>query len=357
MTKPEIIIIGAGIIGAAIAWHLAASGARVTILDAGEGGGVATPNSFAWINASHGNPEPYFRLRTRSMAEWRRLAAAVPGLAVSWCGGLLWGLPHPELEAYVDRHGRWGYELRLVEAAEAARIEPRLTEMPSLAAYAPGEGAVEPVRAARAILADAQRRGAAFLSARKVDGFLIRRGRIIGVRTWAGDLLGDEIVLAAGAEITALARLAGVNVSLARSPGLLVHSRPVARRLLNGLVLAPTAHIRQTVDGRIVAGGDFGGSDPGVDADSAAAALFQSVQAMLQGGDALELDFHTVGYRPMPEDGLPIVGRVDGVRGLYIAVMHSGITLAPAIGRFVADELLDGRRDALLSPFGFERFR
>ena len=42
--------------------------------------------------------------------------------------------------------------------------------------------------------------------------------------------------------------------------------------------------------------------------------------------------------------------------GLYIVVMHSGITLAPAVGRFVADELLNGRRDALLAPFGIERF-
>jgi glycine/D-amino acid oxidase-like deaminating enzyme len=90
---------------------------------------------------------------------------------------------------------------------------------------------------------------------------------------------------------------------------------------------------------------------------SAATAVFESVRDMLQGGDELELEFPTVGYRPMPEDGFPIIGRVQGALGLYVAVMHSGITLAPATGRFVADELLNGRRDALLSSFGFERFR
>ena len=83
MSKPEIVVIGAGIIGASIAWHLAAAGARVIVVDAGDGGGVATPNSFAWINATHGNPEPYFRLWVRSMAEWRRVADAVPDLAIS----------------------------------------------------------------------------------------------------------------------------------------------------------------------------------------------------------------------------------------------------------------------------------
>src|SRR5271167_5013694 len=104
MTNPEIIVVGAGIIGCSIAWHLAAAGVQVTVVDAGDGGGVATPNSFAWINATHGNPEPYFRLRVRSMAEWRRLEETVPGLAVSWCGGLLWDLPHHALETYVANH-------------------------------------------------------------------------------------------------------------------------------------------------------------------------------------------------------------------------------------------------------------
>ena len=73
----QIIVVGAGIIGASIAWHLAEAGAAVTIVDAGRPGGVATANSFAWINASWGNPEPYFRLRMRAIAEWTRLKTAV----------------------------------------------------------------------------------------------------------------------------------------------------------------------------------------------------------------------------------------------------------------------------------------
>jgi glycine/D-amino acid oxidase-like deaminating enzyme len=51
------------------------------------------------------------------------------------------------------------------------------------------------------------------------------------------------------------------------------------------------------------------------------------------------------------------MGRAAGISGLYVAVMHSGITLAPAIGRFVANEILTGRRDSLIEPYGLERFR
>ncbi len=75
MAQKHIVVVGAGIIGASIAWHLTRAGARVTILAAGDPGGLATPASFAWINASSGNPKPYFDLRMRSMAEWTRLAA------------------------------------------------------------------------------------------------------------------------------------------------------------------------------------------------------------------------------------------------------------------------------------------
>jgi len=65
----QIIVIGAGIIAASIAWHLTKAGARVTVVSDSGAGGVATPNAFAWINASLGNPETYFRLRIRAMTE------------------------------------------------------------------------------------------------------------------------------------------------------------------------------------------------------------------------------------------------------------------------------------------------
>ena len=151
-------------------------------------------------------------------------------------------------------------------------------------------------------------------------------------------------------------RPSAVGLPILTPAGLLVHSRPHGGdRLLNGLVLANRLHMRQTAEGRIVAG-EFGGEDPGADPADTARALFAEMQAMLVGGDRLELDFHTIGYRPMPTDGFPIIGRAAGIEGLYVAVMHSGITLAPAVGLFAAQEILEGRRDPLLQPYGLSRF-
>ena len=355
MPSPQkIIVIGAGIIGASIAWHLSRKGASVTVI-AERAGGVATPNSFAWINASWGNPEFYFHFRHRSMREWSRLAAELPGLPLSWCGGLCWDLPEAELDAYAARHHGWGYGIQPVNRATSAMIEPNLANPPDYALHVAEEGAVEPVAAAEQLLQDATRRGAIFLSGVEVERLLMQGGRITGIETSEGEMRADHVVLAAGAGTAPLAASVDIQVPLETPPGLIVHSQP-AQKLLNGLVMAPELHLRQTAEGRIIAGGDFGGTDPGDDPQAAARELFAKAKATLKGGEALELDFHTVGHRPTPKDGLPILGGVDDAPGLYVAVLHSGVTLAPLVGLLAAEAIVDGKNDDQLVPFRLSRF-
>lgn len=350
----HVLVVGAGIIGASIAWHLVRAGARVTIVDPAFAGGVATPASFAWLNASWGNPEPYFRLRQRSLREWTRLAGEAPGIAPRWSGGLCWDIPAAEFAAFESLHRAWGYDIRRVDGAEVAALEPNLRDAPEAALFVAEEGMVEPVAATLALLADAEKHGA-----RRVTGTVASlktaSGRTVGVDLDGIFVAADEIVLAAGIATPELAATAGIAVALDMPPGLIVHSMPHAT-LLNGLVLAEDLHMRQTAEGRLIAGADFGGADPGADAGQTARDLFARMQGMLHGADDLGFGLFTVGKRPTPKDGFPILGRPAGLDGLYLAVMHSGITLAPAVGLFAAEELLFGRRDALLEPYRATRF-
>ncbi|MER8752872.1 FAD-binding oxidoreductase [Mesorhizobium sp. M1050] len=350
----QVIVIGVGIIGASIAWHLSKRGAQVTVIADSAAGGAATPNSFAWINASWGNPEPYFQLRTRAMAEWSRLAQDLPGLPLSWCGGLCWDLPAAAMETYATEHSAWGYGIERVDRAGVARIEPNLAELPDFALHVAEEGVVEPVAAAKMLLADAERHGARTISS-TATALVQTGGRITSVDTSRGLIAADEVVIAAGVGSPDIAATAGIRLPIETPPGLIVHSRPY-KKLLNGLVLAERLHMRQTAEGRIIAGSDFGGADPGMDPQGTARRLFAALKAMLHGSDGLELEFHTVGYRPTPIDGFPIIGRAEGMEGVYVAVMHSGITLAPAVGLFVAREILEGERDPLLGTYGLSRF-
>lgn len=349
MSGPVCVVVGAGIVGASIAWHLRDAGAKVIVVDAQPPGGIATPCSFAWINATHGNPEPYFRLRHRSMAEWRRLGEAVPGLPLAWPGGLRWDMSADEMAAYAAGHAAWGYGVRQVDRAEAARIEPNLTAPPEQAVYVAEEGAVEPDQAARVLLAGSDVRQAT------VSALVLAGGNVVGVETSGGRVAADRVVLAAGAATGELAAQAGAMLPVETMPGLLVHSRPY-RKLLNGLVMAPKLHIRQTLDGRLVSGADFGGSDPGADPEAEARDVFERMKAALVGAEDLEFERYSVGHRPIPADRFPAVGPAPGGGGLYLAAMHSGITLAPAVGRFAADEIVHGRDEPLLAPFRPARF-
>lgn len=350
----RVIVIGSGIIGASVAWHLARAGAEVTVIEAEQPGGLATRNSWAWINASWGNPEPYFRLRLRSIAEWRRLAGDVPALAVNWCGGLIWDLPEAELDAYAAERAVWGHPIRRVSRAEILAIEPNLTAVPDHGYHVPGEGMVEPLAATETLLAAAMAQGARLLAHTPVKWLAEEHGRIIGVMTQDGVIHADETIVAAGAASATLLDSAGIAFPMSAPAGVLSHSRP-ARKLLNGLVMTPGLHVRQTADGRLVAGTDFAGADPSGDAQGLAADLQAKVEAMVTGAAGLGLDFVTVGHRPTPADGFAAIGRFGGRAGLYAVVTHSGVTLAPALGLFAATELLTGTRDALLSPYSPDR--
>ena len=354
MTQKKVIVVGAGIIGTSIAWHLIKAGADVTVLDAGEAGGVATRNSWAWINASWGNPEPYFRLRERSMLEWRRIDREVPGLEVDWCGGLLWDLPPDKLEVYAREHSTWGYGIRRVSKAEILRLEPNIKQSPDFALHVAEEGKVEPLATALAFLAGATALGATMLPNTPVKWLEEKAGRVTGVAVNDGVLHADEVIIAAGAGTAGLLEGIGISIDLTAPAGLLVHSKPMAE-VLNGLVMTPELHVRQTSEGRLVAGSDFSGNLQFEDVDMAASTLYKKVQGMVMGSEQVELDFHTMGYRPTPADGFPMIGRPNNCAGLYVAVMHSGVTLAPAVGLFTTHELLDGRRDELIATYHPDR--
>lgn len=352
MSSKKVTVIGAGIIGASIAWHLAKAGAEVTLV-CEKRGGVATPCSFAWINASWGNSRSYFGFRTRAMEEWKHLAAAVPAIPYSECGGICWDLPPEQLKAYAEEHESWGYGIRPITGAEISRLEPNLAGAPDFALHVAGEAAADPLATAEALIADAEAKGVRIVDGAEIRSLIVNDGRIAGFVTSDGRHVADTIVLAAGAGSVSFATSIGISLPIEAPPGLLVHSKPVGK-ILNGLVIGERAHIRQTREGRIVAGSDFGGTDPGTDPDKAAAELFETVCSMLPDA-SLELDFHTVGYRPTPKDGLPIIGPTT-CKGLYAAVMHSGVTLAPLVGKLVAAEVLGELQEDQLAPYRLSRF-
>ena len=351
----KIIIVGAGIIGASIAYNLAAKGAAVTVLDANANvGGVATPNSWSWINASWGHPVDYVKLRMRAMAMWKPLADVHANLMVNWCGGLLWDLEESALLEYVSRQSGLGYDVRIVDRNEALQIEPNLLVPPKVAAFAANEGMIDPVAAVQGFVETAKQFGAIFVGGQKVSQLVVKSGRVVGVQANGEVHDADEVVLAGGLGCMALLKNVGVNLKVDGPAGLLVHTEPTSK-MLNGLVMSPEFHVRQTAEGQLVLGSDFGGTRPGDDPAATAKEILAKLPSMVRGTENLKMEFYTLGYRPTPIDGFPVIGRPGGVDGLYVAITHSGITLAPAVGEFGAEEILKGVRHDLLRPYHPDR--
>jgi glycine/D-amino acid oxidase-like deaminating enzyme len=351
----RINIIGAGIIGASLAYQLSKSGADVRVIDAqSTPRGIATPMSWGWVNASWGNAPEYFKLRHHSMKLWKQFDEEVPGLQVNWCGGLLWDLPRNELEAFAASRNGEGYNVEILNGAGVAACEPQLADPPEFAVHAKGEASVEGVDAVEKLIAAAKTYGAQIITNTTVLGFDIANGQVTGVMTEEGVLEADAIVLAAGVGSKNLLQLLDIELSLDDPPGLLLRTAP-APEMLNGLVMAPKLHVRQLPDGRLLTGSDFVGSFDANDPQGSAMRLFHELQVFLRKGKSLQFEGFTVGYRPTPRDGVSALGWVKGVSGLYLCVTHSGITLAPAIATLCGAEILSGERHALLSPFAPNR--
>jgi glycine/D-amino acid oxidase-like deaminating enzyme len=353
---PRVTVVGGGIIGASLAYHLAEAGARVTLIEKSLDPPAATAASFAWINASHGNPRPYYDLRLQSMLEWRRLEGVLgDALALKWGGSIEWHATPATLRAAVEEHAAWGYPLRLIDRAAIEDLEPGIASPPGEAAYASLEGSLDPIAATDCLLAAAQERGTRVVPGKEARLHLDRARAAVRILPEEETLSSDVVVLAAGAESQPLAEALGVTLPLANKPGLLIHCRGVAPTLRR-LVLSPEAHFKQDPDGHIVAGEDFGGGSPPIDPQTTAKRLLARIKHRLRGGEALRLEAVTLGLRPIPKDGLPVLGFAPEIDNLYLAVMHSGVTLAPIIGRLAAQEIVAEQAAEILDPYRPARF-
>ena len=200
----------------------------------------------------------------------------------------------------------------------------------------------------------------------EVTGFeLGSDGRVSAVKTTTGDIDCDAVVVAAGTGTSVIAAKAGVNVPQSESPGVVIRTTPLPRLLNNvPVIYAPAPgegrqeiHIRQCADGRMMIGEGSQESLAEDDSQAHADDLLERARHYLPGLAGAEAIPVPVGWRPMPLDGYPVMGFADEAPNLYVALTHSGVTLAPALSELAALEVCDGASaDAVLGPYRPGRF-
>src|SRR5216683_834787 len=196
----DVLVIGAGCVGANVAYRLAERGATVTVLDAGSPGDGTSGASFAWTNSFSKTPRDYHDLNVAGMEEHAALSKELGGGWLHQDGALAWeetpaGLAR--LDQAVERLTGWGYPVERISPGHARELEPdlRIGDAVPHVVWTPGEGYVEAVPFVAALLAAAARRGARILPGRRVTGVIRSGARVQGVSVEGGDRLSAGVVV------------------------------------------------------------------------------------------------------------------------------------------------------------------
>lgn len=364
MKRPDVVVLGAGIIGCSIAYSLVKRGAAVTVLERDTPGGVTSRASAGMlVPTAEGLPKgPLLNLALRGLKMFPALAEELleeGGVDVEYSpSGVI--LPAYTEEEAAEQQKRAETErrgLRWLSRAEALEHEPLLEPSLHGALFHPNEGHVHPVKLTDGLTQAAARRGAAFHFGVEVDGLVRQGARVVGVRTGGMEWQAGAVVVAAGSWSGAVARWAGVAVDVQPVRGQVVWLRAVPQPI-RSVVFGQTGYIVPRRDGTLLLGAtqEFVGFENRATAGNLA--------MLLEGGKRLVpvLEQATFlgtwsGLRPGSPDEAPILGPAPGLAGLALATGHfrNGILLSAITGELMAEYLLHGK-GAPLEPFSVERF-
>jgi glycine/D-amino acid oxidase-like deaminating enzyme len=364
----KTIVIGAGVVGASVAYRLAEAGAAVTVLEAARIGGGTSGSSFAWTNAHKKPPKPYHDLNVAGMRAHAALAHEF-GAAPWWHGGgsLEWTAER-ERAAQAENIAQlraWGYAAEWITPRQLHELEPDIDPAAvgdAPVAFFPEEGWLDPVVYAHAMLSAARRRHRANLvCGARVADLVITGDRVTGVRLANGvQYEADTVVNCAGRWTNEASRDAGLHLPLAPTVGFLVLTPPVAAGLRR---VTRTAVIDARPDGagRLLLHQNETDAQLRVDAQLGpsmpeARDLVARARRLLPSIGEVEAEAVRIAVRPVPADHFSAIGPMPRTSGYYLAVTHSGVTLSPFLGTAVADEIVHGRQRAELADFRPARF-
>jgi glycine oxidase len=354
--SPDVVVIGAGVIGLSIAWRAAQRGLRVLALDRGEPGGgtsrVAAGMLAPVAEATFGE-QRLVEMKVRSAALWPVFAAeleAASGTSPGYLpvGTLYVGRDRDAAEALAreaDFRRSLGLEIESLLPGEARRREPALAPSLRAALHLPTDHAVDPVALCAALAGAARDAGAELRSHTEVAELLVASGRVAGVRLAGGARIASpRVVVAAGAWAGELAGIpAEARVPVRPVKGQVLRLRdPAGPGLLTSVLRSEDVYVVPRGDGRYVLGASV--EEKGFDTSISALATYELLRdaaEVLPGILELEIEAALAGLRPATPDNLPVIGPSAALEGLFNATGHyrNGVLLAPLTAEALAADL------------------
>ncbi len=364
--RADVIVVGAGTVGAAVAYGLASRGLRVIVLDGADHDSRAAAANFGliWLQGKGLRMPEYQSLSRASVDLWpgfdRELGdISDTKLDFEHNGGLSFCLGDEAFER--RRHelqrlhnvlgGRPDWEMLTRRELERLLPTVQLGADVTGASYGHSDGQVNPLKLLSALLSAIRRLGGTVVHGSPVASVEADHGGFTA-KSGAATYHADRIVLCAGLGSEALARQLGIEVRLRPQRGQI----QVTERIAPVLPL-PTISIRQTAEGTMMIGTTHEevGHDSGTTAQ-AAARLSERALEVMPGLRNVRLIRQWAGLRVMTPDSYPIYDESPSHPGAFVALCHSGITLAPLHAKLLASAILDGGLPAALAPFHSGRF-
>lgn len=377
----DVVVIGAGAIGASAAFHAARAGASVIVIDREPDVASGTTAQSSSIVRTHYSVAANVQLAQQSLAaftafrEYTGDADAECGLNL--CGYLIVGADDARgraIDAAMRAQREMGIEARMIDAASAREILP-LLETAGLAhfGYEPGAGYADAYMTAASFARAARRLGARALMSTRVRSLRVEGARVVGVDTSAGPVSAGAVIVAAnvwsapllapllapsGAALGLVAERHEVIALEAPEPYLPHY--PVFKDISGASMLYARCYGRTQLLASPGLPGTPADPDEGqVDVSlDFVAGLGEQVAARLPVFAEAGLASSWTGLYDVTPDWNPVLGALPGVQGLTVAYGFSGhgFKLSPAVGRLLAGHALGAPETALLEPYRFERF-
>ncbi len=369
--NPEVLIIGGGVIGLSIARELHMRGVRkITLLEKGRCG-----EESSWAAAGMLGPQAeadvkdaFFEVCCESRDMYPALAAALleeTGVDIELDRTGTLSLAFTGEDTYeLDKRYRWQYEagleVELLSAKDILKTEPQVSPAVKSGLYFKNDWQVENRKLLTALGRYAELNGIEIVENTRAERLLVESGRVMGAETDRGAFTADQTALATGAW-SALIQIGDAPPPFQIVPvrGQMICLQP-AMPLFKHVIYSRRGYIVPRRDGRVLAGSTSEKTGFEKSVTPEAFAFLQTMAGEISpflGG--LAVTDHWSGLRPCAEDGMPILGILDGIDDLFIATAHyrNGILLAPITAKLISKRMVDGSKSEYLEHFSVERLK
>jgi len=361
----QVIIIGGGVIGTACAYFLSRRGVKVLLLERNHlgSGASGTTAAIVSISGSSGTPEP---LRPLNVESYKLILEAEQDfdrpLEVIYGGALYTAMNEQEaleLRPFYEEIRDMGIDCKLMDGAEARRLEPLLCSAVTAALHNPESYHVNPFRLVAGYLGGALRRGGRVEYGIEVKEIKVGNGRIDRVVTGKGDYYADWVVVAGGAHTPQILSCLDLQIPIVPGRGQVILTEACQPMTEHVIMFLDHLYIRQTASGNFYLGShtEFVGFENRITLEKMTAFTQAFTRAVPLLARLCALRFFA-GFRPICEDDLPIIGPVPDCPRLIVASGHgrTGVRFSASTGKAVSELIADGKTEHPIDAFGVERF-